>query len=285
MNKEKEMRTVMEDANGERVKRRKPDPTVLRLLRGAILAVGGVILLLSLLLVILPLFRVQKIYVEGNSYCSTEEILEQSGIRVGDELFAIDGQKAADAIYGTGYFSDVSVSGRFPGTVRITVVEKTNVMYTEYRGSYYSFDESFTVIEAAEDPAEFQGLLRVTLPEIAHLSVGNPILFSANLFDEDAVNMDYIHTLAESLEENGLLPYVTSMDCSRKYDVSFVLNDSFRLQVGKVSDMDAKLQLADRILAQKQGDGAAYVTLDVSNLQKSTYRVLSAEEFGAASRR
>ncbi|MBQ9131088.1 MAG: FtsQ-type POTRA domain-containing protein [Clostridia bacterium] len=285
MNKEKEMHTVMEDGNGARVRRKKPNGLLVRLLRGAILAVGGVILLLSLLLVILPLFRVQKIYVEGNSYYTTEEILELSGIRVGDELLAVNGQAAADAIYGTGYFSDVTVSGRFPGTVRITVKEKTNVMYTEYRGNYYSFDESFTVLEASKDPEAFRGLLRVNLPEVAHLCVGAPILFATNLFDGDAMNMDYIHALADSLDKNGLLPYVTSVDCSQKYNVSFVLNDTFRLQVGKVSDMDAKLQLADRILAEKQSNGAAYVTLDVSNLQKSTYRVLDAEEFMAIIRR
>ena len=85
MNKQNEMHTVMEESNGERVRRKKPNPTVLRLLRGAILAVGGVILLLSLLLVILPLFRVQKIYVEGNSYYSTEEILELSKNKAGKE--------------------------------------------------------------------------------------------------------------------------------------------------------------------------------------------------------
>ena len=74
------------------------------------------------------------------------------------------------------------------------------------------------------------------------------------------------------------------MDCSKKYDVSLVLNDTLRLEVGKVSDIDAKLQLANRIVEEKQESNAAYVTINVSDMQKSTYRVLGGEEFAALNR-
>jgi len=270
-----------------RGKRRKSNEGLLRVLRCAMAAIGCTVLVLGLLLVILPLFRVQKIYVEGNSYCSTEEILQLSGIQVGDELFAVDAGKAANAIHRQldSYLETVNVAGRFPGTVVITVVEEKNLMFTEFDGAYYSFNTNFTVLDRAESADAFAGLLFVKLPEVTHMAVGNRILFANNLFDEEVMNTDYIATLVNSLDRNGLLPYVTSLDCARKYNVSFVLNDTLRLEVGKVSDMDAKLQLASRIMEEKQTNGAAYVTLDVSNLQKSTYRVLDAEEFMAIIRR
>jgi cell division septal protein FtsQ len=225
---------------------------------------------------ILPLFRVQSIRVEGNDYYSAQVILDLSGIHEGDELLAVDAQKAANDIYATGYFSSVSVSGKFPGVVCINVTEKTNLMYTEYNGNYLSLDGDFRVLEISDTSDRFAGLLYVELPDFATPTVGNCLCF-----DNSDVNMEYVNQLADALRENGLLDYVTVADCSQKYNVSFVLNNTLRLEVGKVADMDAKLALAERILQEKQADGSSYVTLDVSNLKKSTYRILSADEFFA----
>ena len=51
--------------------KKKPNPALLRLLRMAMLIAGGLILLFGLLLLVLPMFRVQGIEVSGNSFYST----------------------------------------------------------------------------------------------------------------------------------------------------------------------------------------------------------------------
>ena len=276
MNKEVEMKNIPVSGYNDKPRGKRPSKKLLRSLRISILTVCASIFLLTLLLMILPLFRVQSVRVEGNDYYSSQVIMDLSGIREGDELLAVDAQKAANAIYSTGYFSSVSVSGKFPGVVCINVTEKSNLMYTEYNGNYLSLDGDFRVLEISDTADTFAGLLYVELPDFAAPSVGYCLSFyNAEL------NMDYVNQLADSLRENGLLDYVTVADCSRKYNVSFVLNNTLRLEVGKVADMDAKLALAERILQEKQADGASYVTMDVSNLKKSTYRVLSADEFFA----
>ena len=276
MNKEVEMKNIPSAVYSDKPHSKRPSKKLLRALRISMVTVGASIFVLTLLLMILPLFRVQSIRVEGNDFYSARDISELSGIHEGDELLAVDAQKAADAIYATGYFSSVSVSGKFPGTVCINVTEKSNLMYTEYNGQYLSLDGSFCVLEISDTPDAFAGLLQVELPQFASPTVGSRLCF----YNRD-VNMDYVNQLADSLRENGLLEFVTVADCSQKYNVSFVLNNTRPMEVGKVADMDAKLRLAARILEEKQANGSDYVTLDVSHLQKSTSRVLSADEFFA----
>jgi hypothetical protein len=275
MNKEVEMKNIPSAVYSDKPRAKKADKKLLRALQIAIATVCASIFVLTMLLMILPLFRVQSIQVEGNGFYSVKTIMELSGIHEGDELLAVDAQKAADAIYATGYFSSVSVSGKFPGIVCINVTEKSNLMYTEYNGQYLSLDGSFCVLEISDTSEAFAGLFCVELPQFAAPVVGSKLCFYND------VNMDYVNLLADSLQENGLIDYVTVADCSQKYNVSFVLNNTLRMEVGKVADMNAKLRLAERILQEKAADGSNYVTLDVSNLQKSTYRVLSADEFMA----
>lgn len=259
-------------------RQKRPAESKLRVLRGAMVAVGGMILVMGLLLTILPLFRISKIVVEGNSYYSADEILSYAGISEGDEWLAIDGQKVADAIRSKGeYINRVTVSGEFPLVVRISIVEK-NVMYTVHNGTYYAFDDTFTVLASSKNEKDFSSFLYVELPSIRGIEVGYAILF-----EQENMDMSYISILRNTLSENGLLAHTTKLDCAKKYNVSVELGGTLRLTLGKVSDLTAKLNLAERILEERKTDGACYISLDVSDMQKSTYRIMSEADFLANS--
>lgn len=274
----KNTKQTMEQGTPIRVGRRnRPAESKLRALRTAMVALCGAILILGVLLTVLPLFRVREIIVEGNTYYTEEQILRYAGVSKGDEWFAIDGQAVANDVYhgGGGKFDRVTVSGEFPFVLRITVVEK-QVMYTRHNGTYYAFDDAFTVLAASARSEDFAQFLYVELPEISAIEVGYEILFANTEMD-----MSYILELRESLEKNGLLAHVTKLDCEKKYGVSVELGGTLRLTLGKVSDLDEKLALAEQILSERRTESVQYVALDVSNLHKSTYRVLSEADFMA----
>jgi hypothetical protein len=91
--------------------------------------------------------------------------------------------------------------------------------------------------------------------------------------------MSYVFTLLEEMRKAELLPYVTRLDCEQKYSTAVELNGNCRIEVGKVSAIPSKLELAQEILVRKGLSEGECVVLDVSDLQKSTYRVLNAVEF------
>ena len=261
------------------MRRKKQNTAVLRLICGVIGMLSALIVILGLLLLILPMFRVKTIVVEGNTYHSAEEIIEASGIEIGQEILAIDKEAVRMAIWEScDYVNGIAIARSFT-SVKIVVTELQNVMYTSFDGSYYTLDRNFCVVEKSEDEADFADrFLQVELPEIASLSFGKPLNFANEELDHS-----YITDLLDCLEDNALLDRVTSLDFSRKYSVSYVMEDTCLVEVGKVSDMETKLELIDQILARKGGIGSLYTVINVSDMSKPTYRVLGDAELLLAS--
>ena len=256
--------------NASPQRRNQPNPSVLRFLRGAMVVVGSAILLVGMLLIVLPMFYVSSIEVVGVSYYSEEEIVEASGIKIGDEMLMLDREAVGNEIFEKlPYVNGVKIRRVF-NTVKITIEENTNLMYTEFVGKYYVLNREFRVLNAVEDEAELQGFLRVELPEISSIGVGFKIRF-----ENEALDTQYITELLESLENGNVLSRVTLVDASRKYDVSYVMDGCCRVELGKVGDMSLKLTLVDEILARRgDTDGTVQSVVNVSDLSKPTYRVL-----------
>jgi len=253
--------------------RKRPSASLLRLMRRAMLLLAAMIFVVGLLLIVLPMFRVQRIEVEGCKMHTKEEIIDALGITEGQEIFAINPNKIDDSFWETcAYVEDVTIV-RSLSSVRIVIVERENVMYTQFNGRYVSFDRDFRVIEEVSDRTAFASFLYVSLPEISKADAGSPIEFA-----NETADPSYITELLEALEENGVLASVTELDCTRKYRVSYMMEALCRVELGKVNDMTLKLAVIEEILALKGGVGVAPAVIDVSDLQKPTYRELSAAE-------
>lgn len=251
-------------------RRHRPDPSLLRLLRGAMVIIGGTILLVGMLLIILPMFRVSNILVVGASYYTEEEIIAASGITVGDEILMIDRESVYNNIWEKLPYVNAVNMRRFFNTVKITVEENTNLMYTEFVGKYYVLNRDFRVLTSVEDESELKGIVRVELPEIAALGVGSQIRF-----ENEALDTGYILDLLDSLEKGSVLSRVSAVDVSKKFNVSYVMDDYCRVELGKVGDMSLKLTLVEEILTRRGTvNGAAVV--NVSDLNKPTYRTIDA---------
>lgn len=254
--------------------RREKNTAILTLLRAAIAFLGGLIVVLGLLLLILPAFRVKTVTVEGNSFYSDEQIIACAGIGIGEEILALDADAAIDRILeGCPYVDSVSVRSKSPTSICIEVREKTNLMYTAFNGKYVAFDGSFTVVSQSQSADAYADLLYVELPPIAALSLGGSIHFA-----NEKTDMSYVGELLDTLRECGDLDRVTCVDFSQKYTVSYVLEGRCRVVIGKVGDLGTKLALARSILSTKDGSDA-YAVVDVSSTEKPTYRVASASDF------
>jgi len=256
-------------------RKKKINPRCLSKLRGTILLVGSLILLLGMLLAILPMFKLQTIEVSGTEHYTEEQILEKAGITVGDEMLAIDLNKVRDSLLDHfEYIESVTVRSVFPSTVKIEIVEKSNVAYLWHEGEFYSFDSQFRVLEKSSDEGTFAGFTRVDLPETVSVNVGETIVFA-----NPNIDMSYVFTLLEEMKTAELLPYVTLLDCEQKYENAIELNGNCRIEIGKVSDIPSKLELAQQILVNKGLAEGQCVVLNVSDMSKSTYRLLSQTDF------
>lgn len=253
--------------------RQKKNTAALRLLRAAMALVGGVIAVVGLLLLILPMFRVKSIKVEGNTQYTAEEIIEASGIKIGDEIFAI-GSK--DEIryriwdWDTKHYIDEVGIRRGLTSVTIIVSPPQNLMFTEFNGKYYMIDRGFRVLHESGNKADLAGLPEVELPVIGSLAVGSKLTFE----NADA-DLSYITDLLDTLETAGILEGVTALDVSSRFHLAYETETGCRVELGKAGELSSKLELVEVILDKR---GATDAVVDVSDVQKPTYRRLDSAD-------
>ena len=67
--------------------------------------------------------KIHQIYVEGNRLLTTEQIIQASGVTVGDHFFGVNTRKVGEKIMNLGVTEEVRTSKTFPGVVSIAVKE------------------------------------------------------------------------------------------------------------------------------------------------------------------
>ena len=254
--------------------RKKPNPLLMRILQLGMLASGAVIVVLALMMLLIPMIKINKIVVEGNSYYDDATVAQMAGIAEGDELFGWNMQEACNAlIKAYPYASDIYISIQF-FTVKIEVVEKPTVMYTEYQDQYFSIDRDLRVLEIKADGEEaFSPFLRVKLPTLEGIQVGQKLQFANTEMD-----LSYLTALLNVLDERNLLENVTYVDFSERFSLSFILSNSVRVEIGELKEMEKKLKLLEEELQQKPINHNIYEVVDVSNTSKAVRREIGAEK-------
>lgn len=257
-------------------RRKRPNPELLRLLRLGMLVVSAGILLVGLILIILPMFRVGSIDVVNNTVYTDEEIINAAQLSVDQELFALpDDEELRTRIFDWDtkrHIKTIGIERRF-GSIIITVTEAKNVMYTEQNGRFYVLDSDLKTMYSTDDEASLAAYPKVTLPQGASFVPGKAVSFP-----EGTPNTAYICELIHELDVRGCWSQITSIDLSRKFSVSYVLEDACRVKLGKVGDMNVKMNLVSQILSVKNVDFQTLSVVDVSNTEKPTYRALMATE-------
>lgn len=242
----------------------------LRLLRCGMVVLFGMILLVGSLLLILPNFKVREIVVEGDLVTTTEqEIIEASGIEIGTEIIGTDWSVAV-----------INIERQCPvhavltitaSKVKIHVVER-EAAYLQYGDYWISVDADFRVMDISENRSDFDGLVEIKLPGISAVSVGKCV------YPISGTDLSYAKDVMAFLDESGISSRVSQIDASEKFQVSCLVDGSYRVIFGKVSDLSAKMEIVDEILEKKQGVDP-YAVIDVSDLRKTTYRPVGASEF------
>ncbi|HEX2047005.1 MAG TPA: FtsQ-type POTRA domain-containing protein [Acidimicrobiales bacterium] len=100
-----------------------------------------------------PLLDLDRIAVEGTVHTTVEEARFASGLRLGEPLVDVDEEAAARGLQTLPWVDRATVRRRWPGEVRIRVVERQPVAVTGLEGGGVALlDESGRVLEWVEGP-------------------------------------------------------------------------------------------------------------------------------------
>lgn len=236
-----------------------------KIIRILILILVGVLACLAFLVLAFPAFRVREVRVKGAKRYSEEEIVELSGIRLGEEVLSLDLDGAIQKILSNcPYVKSISITSRPSGQVVVKLVEESNVMYTKQDGLYYSFSESLSVLEVKETDEAFSDFLFVELPADTAIKKGGRVTFS----EENLWAKEKLFSLSDRIRKSPYGDTLTAISLRSERALFYVLGEHCKVILGEDKQFDEKSALLQGLLAQKGGLPTSDTTIDLSDPKK-----------------
>ena len=198
--------------------------------------------------------RVNNIEVTGNHRYTAVEIIEVSGIQMGDNLVTLaKGRVASNIRAKLPYVEGVAIRRVLPDGIVLHVTERVAAASVDSGDGRWLVSAQGKVLERAGDAPvmEVTGLTALAPYAGGQLQVDG----------QEKTTLDYVLRLLTALEEHGMLEKCTSMDCTGSADI-LVGYGIYQLRLPRGGDYDYMIRLLEQILASPQMPQDTSGTLD-----------------------
>lgn len=224
---------------------------------------GGLYKLLSALIILAVLavgciifFRVNVITVEGQSRYTAQEVVEASGLQLGDNLLLLNRGGTAQAILKKlPYVDEVAIRRQLPDQVTIAVSECAPAGAIQGEGAWWLLDARGKVLERiAGTPAGVAKIVGVTAlapSEGTYLA----------LEEGTSLQKEGLVGLLTALEEAGKLSLVTQVDMSAVGEIAFTYDGRFTVLAPLGADYGQKIQILEAMVEKLQPNETGRIDL------------------------
>lgn len=220
------------------------------------------LIIVVIILTMSVFFKISTINVEGNSIYSDQDIIDASGIQIGDNLFFINRISAGSrVVVKLPYVDSVSIVRELPNSCTIVVEESRAVASISVGDELWSVTHSgkFLGTVDEDDP--------LVLPEITGLtvstaSVGDNIAVPENEKDK----LEYLIQILEQIKLRGIEGHITAIDVSSASDPVIEYQSRFTVKFGELDDTEYKFGKMLSAVSKLSPDDAG--TLDLSDENK-----------------
>ncbi len=164
--------------------------------RTKIIFISMLVALMMLVLVVLSVtvfFNAETILVEGNTHYTAETLLEQGGLKVGQNLFRLDKFEVIEKMQKLPYVKEVTIDRKLPNTLEITVVENQPVVWVETATGVALMNEEFRVLELLDLPKE-------VLPPISKLEESEEKEAAKKLSEQESAESEQTNEESEETQ-------------------------------------------------------------------------------------
>lgn len=248
-----EKTSMQHETNARRTRRRK---------RGMSLYVFAVLVLAIATIVTLSMtvfFNIKTIRVTGiaESY-RAEDIVEASGIKIGDNLVRLKSDEAAQrALDALILVESVKIHKQFPNTVEIEVQKCTPAYNVVYEFGTLIVSEHGRILENSMDPVP--GLVRIVGYEPQETTPGKQICSENERQDK------VFAAFRELIYQGGLGVPIVEVDMSDFNDIMVNFDHRIIFDMGNWSEIDYKISFAEQIIAEQPADKEGYLVMIGTN--------------------
>lgn len=187
-------------------------------------------------------FRIKTINVSGNTLYTTEQVIEQSGVNLDDNLFRTDAEAVENRISSAfPYFESVDVKRELASTLKITVVEATPAVSIKYN------DDEFMVVSTNGRILETglssskDGTAEVYGMEMTETRAGS------DYEDKDAIKKTVLDEIISESKKLGL-DKITKIGLTERTDIRLIYNGTIKIKLGSSQDIPFKLSYIKSVI-------------------------------------
>lgn len=177
------------------------------------------------------LFPIKTITVKGNITYSAEQIIDESGITMGDKLFAVSQGKVNNALTTElPYIKNVKLKRVLFDAVELQITETSAVFCYNAGGKYFTADADNKILESfVIQPTD---IALITVSGAENLKVGYTLQLPDNQFE-------LIDEICSNLQENGIS--AESIDVSNPNAIIAQINGRFTVDFGTSDELQGKV--------------------------------------------
>ncbi len=234
----------------------------------AVVVIMAVVVLL--VLVSSRVFVVRDIMVVGNRNLLREEIITQSGVEIGDNLFGISASQLKANLEKNRYIEYVSHEFDYYGTLTIHINERLGMAVVNAFGLYYVLDASGMVLECAgsayPDTVSGPKVSGFAIDDHSRVTVGQVLPV------QDQEQLTQMGRVLRAMDEVGLLGRITMLDVKNLDNLYAMTTDGAKIVLGDDSSLTTKLLIAKEVLAVREPLGSVQGSeIDVSSGKDAHY--------------
>jgi len=180
------------------------------------------------LILISPLFNIKTVFVKGNNYIGSEEVLSAAAIKRGKNIFRVDTKTASEAVRKLNRVSECRIERTLPGKVTINVKEQTEVGYIKVKSGYAGIDENGRVLIVTKNN-------EMKCPLIKGLKISNPEKddFIKSDDKQAKIKSDLLFRMLTEIKNRGIVADMSDIDITDTDNIKLTMTSGTIVNFGK----------------------------------------------------
>lgn len=209
-------------------------------------------------------FRVQTIEVEGAETYTEQQVIDASGVEVGDNLFFINRISVSSLIFSRlPFVEEASIERIMPNRIIITVSESSAMAYITCLGTKWMMTANCKLLDGGSEE-DLQGLIEVLNVTPARDEEGAYKLEPGTILEVapgETLKLAYLQELLHAFQDLGMTRDVELLDLENPANPTFRYLDRFTVRMGPNDNTDYKLRMLLSAVDQMESDLTGTVDL------------------------
>lgn len=220
-------------------------------------ALSILIVAVAVVLACVVFFKINSVTVEGNARYTAEEIIEASGIKVGDNLIGLSRSRVSAAICTQlPYVENVSIQKALPDGVVLRVSERVASASVDSAEGRWLISAQGKLLE--KDSGKVQAVKIIGLTAVGPYPGG-----MLQVAEEEQNTLRHVEELLSELEIRGWLSQCTALDCSAATSMTLDYG-IYQVKLPRGGDYSYYLRLTESALASGKIPEGVGGTLDLT---------------------